>query len=282
MRIWHLSLTSFLAVVLAGCNTGLRPAEPTPVRTPIATLATGTLVAPGTLTVCADLRLWPYARVGPGGAELSPWIEGPYISVVREIARRLVMTLRVVDTPTAVIGTVLRLGGCDMAVAGIKASSEIAQGLEVMPYHEISEALLVQYSGSIDPAVIDDLCGLRIAVIDGYEEQALVAGTGGYAGHGLSAACTASHLAPITALAFLGADDAVAAVLAGDVDGFLTDSVIAYYHRSKLRRVDGVVDVTDQLVIVLRSGAGSDLKAAIDVALADLVRDGFLERTFTE
>ena len=49
-----------------------------------------------------------------------------------------------------------------------------------------------------------------------------------------------------------------------------------------LRSIDGVVQGTDQLVIVLRHGAGGDLEAAIEAALATLVRDGFLELTFTE
>jgi hypothetical protein len=124
MRTWqllrHLWLALVMAGVVAGCQRGLRPADPTPIPTPIATLATGTLVTPGTLTVCANLRLWPYARVHPDSAELSPEIEGPHISVVREVARRLVLNLRVVDTPTAEIGTVLRSGDCDMAVEGIK------------------------------------------------------------------------------------------------------------------------------------------------------------------
>jgi ABC-type amino acid transport substrate-binding protein len=155
-----------------------------------------------------------------------------------------------------------------------------------MPYHEISETLLVRSSSSIDPAAIDDLCGLRIAVVSDSQERALVKGTGEYAGRGLSAACTARHRAPISAPAFLSPYEAVAAVRAGDVDGYLEDSVTSYYYRDyyrdDLRRVDGVVDVTDQLVIVLRSGAGSDLKAAIDVALAELVRDGLIERTAPE
>lgn len=279
MRIWHLSLTSFLAVVLAGCQQGLSPAEPTPVRTPIATLAAGTLVAPGTLTVCADLRRAPYA----GEREGDP--VGLDIGFVWGMASLLRLTLEVVDTPSAAIGTALRSGGCDIAVGGIRASSEAARGLEVVPYHEVSETLFVQPGESEDPAAIRDLCGRRIAVLDGSDEQAHIAGTGGYAGEGLSAACAANDMEPIAAHVVASVDDAVAAVLAGEVDGLLGDSVLDSPYQEPghvLRSVDGVVAGTDQLVIVLRSGAGSDLKAAIDVALADLVRDGFLERTFTE
>ncbi len=264
------TVLAVLCAVSVSCTPSVRPAVPTVTPSPVATVPTGILVTPGTLLVCSDAQLPPPQEMlfnGEAG--------GSDVDFARVLAQRVGLVLRLIDTPTAGVAAALKSGRCDMAVSAIRGSSNLGAGLEVVPYLEIFEAILVAKAKTGTITAVNDLCGKRVAALGGSAEEAIIAGSGDYTGRGLSSACST----PIVAQSFTSDTDALAALADGTVDGFLAASPLAGYemqqHGDVLVRVDGLTTASDSEVIVIRPGAGAaDLKSAVTTALNSLVQDG--------
>jgi ABC-type amino acid transport substrate-binding protein len=253
------------------CTPTLRLPDPTPTMTPVATVQTGTLVASGFLTVCSDLSRPPQDMIN-GGVPL-----GSDIDISREMATRLGLTLKVENIGMADIRNAVNAGNCDIAVAGIRDSSDTAKGFDLIAYLQVSQIVLLRKDNPAAIAVQNDLCGRGIAVMKGSDEEASIIGVGSYSGRGLSDACIQSGHTAIQARGFVSDSDAVSAVLSGDVDAFLADSALAGYelqqHGDTLAQVKGVTMTVDTESIVLLQGK-PDLRAAIAKVLESMQRDG--------
>ncbi len=266
-----------LVATIAGCTPTLTKPGPTVTPTPVVTLAPGSVVHDGDLTVCMVPGHAP--QVMTSGDQLV----GTDPDLARAIASRLGLALAITSTTDGQIRQQLDDGKCDVAMSAIRSGDPAAASLGTVPYLQVSQVLL-QTKSSSPVAGQNDLCGKSVGVLDGSDEQAAIAGTGSHEGRGLSEACTASGKPAITALAFNSPDSALASVIGGSVVGWLVDSPLAGFevqqHADQLTRVDGVTMNTDTEVIVIRAGAGqADTINAIGLALAAMEKDGTYQRT---
>ncbi len=264
-----LTLAAVIVLVI-GCQRGLTTPEPT-ASPSVAPGVASEIITPGVLTVCSDLRLPPqdiFLDGQPMGSD---------IDLARELTDRLGLRLNVLNTPRSSIGQSLGSGRCDIAISALRSASADAAGMMLIPYLRVRQSLLIARSRAGTITGPQDLCGRTIEVMEGSEEEAVLAGTGSHSGRGLSAACAQAGKRPIVVAAGKSDTDAAQSVIHGGADGFFVDSALAGWELAtwsdELTRVDGVTSLVEDEGIAVADGKDG-LRASLTQALAALRDDG--------
>jgi len=260
-----------LPVILTGCGCGCS-STPSP-HSVIATVAPGDVIAPGTLTICSDLRRPPFDMVS-GGVPT-----GTDILIGSDIAVRLGLKVEFENTDKAAIPASLSSGMCDIALSALEIGAPGTAGLVMVPYGGLHQSLVVPYGNPDSIAGLGDLCGRTVGVTAGSDEEAAALGSGSQAGQGVFPACSsAGKLAPIVR-SYGTESDAADALMSGQADALFVDSATGAYeiewHKDRVTAIDNVTDSVAKLGIAVPKGK-QGLWAAVQKALDAMNADGSL------
>lgn len=231
------------------------------------------------LLICSDLPYPPQEFFDPAGEPI-----GSDIEIGQEIARRLGLEPEIVNSIFDTIIDAALSGKCDIIISAQSINSEREQLVTMIPYFKAGQTFLVPAENPGDLRNELDLCGARVATQSGTIQSELVNGTGDYEGVGLSPACVAAGLSAIELHEFEKDDQAIAALIGGEVDTYFLDSPAAGYHvlqqPAELALMGLTLDVAVQGISVPPDYTG--LSDAIRVALDSMIADGTYEAILDE
>jgi polar amino acid transport system substrate-binding protein len=282
--------TVLIAVALSACAVEAAPiteqATPSPAQHAaateaplVATVAADQLLFPGSLLICSDLPYPPQEFFDEHGEPV-----GSDIEIGQEIARRLGLEARIVNSLFDTIIDAVLAGKCDIVISAQSITAEREQLVDMIPYFRAGQTFVVTAENPAGLRNEMDLCGVRVATQRGTIQSELVTGTGDYEGLGLSPACVAAGQPPIELVEYEKDDQALDAVLAGDVDTYFLDSPAAGYHvlqaPARLALMGLTLDIADQGISVPpdRPALRDAIRAALDSMIRDGTYEGILER----
>jgi polar amino acid transport system substrate-binding protein len=245
----------------------------------VASVPADELLFPDKLLICSDLPYPPQEFFDPAGEPI-----GSDIEIGQEIARRLALEPEIVNTLFDTIIDAALSGKCDVIISAQSMTAEREQLVTMIPYFKAGQTFLVPAGNPDDLSNELDLCGARVATQSGTIQTELVNGTGDYEGIGLSPACVAAGLPPIELVEFEKDDQAISALIGGEVDTYFLDSPAAGYHvlqqPDELALMGLTLDVAVQGISVPPDKAG--LSDAIRAALDSMIADGTYEAILDE
>jgi polar amino acid transport system substrate-binding protein len=273
-----------LALLLAACSPGVaapvatdepssEPSEaPTPaIVDPVAQVPSDQLLFPGRLLICSDLPYPPQEFFDERGVPV-----GSDIEIGEEIGRRLQLQTTIVNSIFDTIIDAVNGGKCDIVISAQNITAEREALVDMIPYFKAGQTFVV---ASGNPAGIHtelDLCGKRIAAQSGTIEVQFIEGTGDYVDQSLSQTCRAAKKPAIHLRQLDKDDEAVAALIAGEVDAYFVDSPAGGYHvdqhLDQLELSGLTLEVAVQGISVPKDK--SELRDAVAAALDSMVADG--------
>lgn len=128
-------------------------------------------VVPGVLTIGTDPTYPPQEFVGPDGA-----ITGFDIDLAREIASRLGRRLQVVPTPSRGLFPGLSSHKVDALVSAVTTGGDRGYGARFVAYLKVTAAFVTVANSAHHPQGPEQLCGLRVGVIQDSAEAETVRG----------------------------------------------------------------------------------------------------------
>jgi polar amino acid transport system substrate-binding protein len=251
-----------------------QPADRTPsasVSPVVGSVPAGELLFRDKLLICSDLPYPPQEFFDPAGEPI-----GSDIEIGQEIARRLGLEPEIVNSLFDTIIDAALNDKCDIIISAQSITAEREALVTMIPYFKAGQTFLVPAGNPGDLGNELDLCGARVATQSGSIHSQLVSGTGDYEGVGLSPACVAAGLPAIELDEFEKDDQAIAALIDGEVDTYFLDSPAAGYHvlqqPDELALMGLTLDVAVQGISVPPDKTG--LSEAIRVALDSMIADG--------
>lgn len=271
-------LSACAAQAVDGPDAGTqRSADPSPAASTsplVASVPAGELLFDDTLLICSDLPYPPQEFFDPAGDPI-----GSDIEIGQEIARRLGLEPQIVNSLFDTIIDAALSGKCDVIISAQSITADRKQLVTMIPYFTAGQTFLVPAGNPGDLSNELDLCGARVATQSGTIQSDLVSGTGDYEGAGLSPACLAAGLPAIELVELEKDDQAIAALIDGDVDTYFLDSPAAGYHvlqlPDKLALMGLTLDVAVQGISVPPEKTG--LADAVRLALDSMTSDGTYE-----
>lgn len=204
-------------------------ASPSPVASPsptaVATVPDGQLIFPGKLVICSDL---PYPPLEFFDDQGNP--TGSDIEIGQEIATRLGLNVQIENAVFDTIIAAVTGGKCDIVISDQNITTDRLKQVDMIPYFQAGQSFVVVKGNPKGINTTDDLCGKAIGAETGTTEVEYLNGTGDYKGQGISAACVAKGLGKIDVKEFPKDTDALAALLASQVDAYFADSPVAGYY----------------------------------------------------
>ncbi len=217
-------------------------------------------VREGTLTVGSDIPFPPFEQ-GRG-----PDYEGFDIDLIREIANRLELELRVQDTPFDTIFRDLGQGKFDVVASATTITPERERAVDFAnPYYLAEQAILAEQGAGI--AGVEGLAGKTVGAQKGT--------TGAdYANDETDAK---------TVRTYGEADDAYNALQAGQVDAVIIDLPAAQQAAADKNGLEVVtsVETGEEYGFALQEEADS-LRKAVNEALTEIKQDGTYEEIYRE
>jgi polar amino acid transport system substrate-binding protein len=283
-QAWRAALAC--ALLLTGCSVlGVQPSSaPTSSATPTAAQSASPTAPPalievpadellfeGSLLICSDLPYPPQEFFDEAGNPI-----GSDIEIGQEIARRLGLEARIVNSVFDTIIDAVNNGKCDIVISAQNITADRLSQVDMIPYFQAGQTFIVRHGNPAGIRSQLDLCGRVIAAQGGTVMTQLIAGEGDYAGAGLSKACIRADKPAIELSEFEKDDEALAALIAGDVDAYFTDSPVAGYHvvqNISLIELSGLtLEVAVQGISVPKDQTG--LREAVEAALESMMEDG--------
>jgi polar amino acid transport system substrate-binding protein len=218
------------------------------------------LIQDGTLTVGSDIPYPPFEQGSP------PDYTGFDIDLVDEIAKRLDLTPKIVDTSFSTIFADQQAGKFDLV--GSSTTITPARSKKVtfsIPYFHADQSLMVQKGGDLQS--IDDITSdTRIAVQQGTTGQAY-----------------AEDKTDAQVQAFPEIGTAFNAVQAGQVDGVINDFAVSAYALKKYPDLDVPETIpTGEDYGFAMQKTNTALIDAVNGALQDMIDDGTYETIFKQ
>lgn len=273
-----------LALFLVGCNPGPAVVVPTPapsgeasaaptpaIAGPVAEVPEGELLFAGRLLICSDLPYPPQEFFDERGVPI-----GSDIEIGEEIGRRLGLEPTIVNSIFDTIIDAVNGGKCDIVISAQNITAEREALVDMIPYFKAGQTFVVASGNPVGIHTELDLCGKRIAAQSGTVEVQFVEGTGDYADHSLSKLCEAADKPAIDLRQLDKDDEALEALIGGEVDAYFTDSPSGGYH--VVQHLDDLelsgltLEVAVQGISVPKDKTG--LRDAVATALDSMMADG--------
>ena len=278
-----------MAIVVAGCGGGAASATPDLAATNPGTTASAAdasraptspsqrasavldgiqaeLAAPGRLTYCANLRP---GRMGFLDDESKP--AGVNIELAEEIASRLGLAPEFRETPFEELIDAVATGACDMSISSQHITQTRLEAIDMLPYAQGVQHLVVRKGNPAGIASLPDLCGKVLAVQTGSTHVDLVLGQGDHSGAGIDRECAAAGQPKVDLREFDDDGEAAEALARGDADAYIGSDFVA---------IDRPNDFELSIALPpIRNGIGLSkdspvLEGAVDQALEAMVGDG--------
>lgn len=231
----------------------------------------GELLFDGKLLICSDLPYPPQEFFDERGDPV-----GSDIEIGQVIARRLGVEPVIVNSVFDTILDALAAGKCDIVISAQNINDERLAIVDMIPYFQAGQTFLVQHDNPAGIRTELDLCGKPIAAQSGTVLAQQIEGKGDYKDSGLSDRCEDAGKDPIELVSFEKDDEAISALIAGNVAAYFVDSPAAGYHvvqnATELELSGLTLDVTEQGISVPKDKPG--LRDAVSRALQAMMGDG--------
>jgi polar amino acid transport system substrate-binding protein len=250
-------LLLIVCLLLAGCGgggsstQGVSPSLGQPIAAPqvVPELADGVLSV-GTDVVFPPIEFFPTGSQTPTGLD---------IDLANALASTLGVRAEFVNENFGLLIPDLLAGHFDIIMSAMSITPERSQQIDLVPYFSAGTGIL-QRTGAVPVARLEDLCGRRVAVQSGTVQVTLLQGV----------ACG------VQVVPFDVASDALAALEAGNVDAYAEDFPSAQYDASQSA---GQVGVSPTQFDPLPYGIGvrktsTALENALATALATIQGNG--------
>ncbi len=277
-----LTLTLILSSFLAACGSGTGSGNPTaaPTNTPTSNCNVGGatfdptqfhLVTANTLTVASDTTYPPQEFQDPQNP--NNYI-GSDLDIIKEIGKRICLGSTVI-LPTAfdsiITGlTTPQLGQqrYDLSISAFSITPDRQQKVDMIPYFQAGESLLVAPGNPENIQSLNDLCGKKVAVEKGtveLDELNMLNAAGG--------ACVSNN---VDILSFTSQDDVVLQLLNHRADATYQDSPVTGYYVSKNpgKVQQGPITVAPSPEGIVMRKDNPNLENAVKKALCSMVQDG--------
>lgn len=269
IRLRTVGLLASAVLALSACSGSSATAAPTG--------AASQVMTPGTLTVCSDLPYPPQEFFDTDGTTAI----GSDIDLIREIAKRMGLTITVKPTVFKTIIPALTGGGCDVIVSAQTITAERQKQVDMVPYFEAGQSFVVLKGNPSGLKTVDDLCGKAIAAETGTVEadHTNPDGTGDYkVEEGLSQQCVAKGKAAIELKLFDKDSDALLAMQSGTVVAHFTDEPVGNY---EVKNGNGAFEMAPSAMTLEHAPQGISvtknhtlLRDAIKANLKAMIDDG--------
>lgn len=282
-----------LGLLLSACGTtttspGTGSQATSAVPTSTVTCPTNTasfhLVTPGKLTVVSDTTYPPAEFADPNNQ--TKYI-GYDMDLAAELARRLCLSVNVQKADFGTIiqdvsGPALGTQRYDMSISSFTIRADRQQKVDMIPYFQAGESLLVPKGNPANIKAFADMCGKNIAVQDNTSEKFELDDANG-TGDGSSGQAPVCKSKPIKIFHYADQTVVVAQVVNGSVDASYQDSpVTGYYAKLNSGKVElGAVTVAPAPQGIVMRKDNPALEDAIKAALQGMRTDGTYLRILT-
>jgi polar amino acid transport system substrate-binding protein len=250
-----------VALTLTACSSGTpaAPSSSAPATAASSPAADLQLVAPGTLTVCADV---PYAPFEIEDSSSASGYSGFDIEVMDGVAKKLGLTLKVIDSDFDSLqsGTVLVANQCDLAASAMTITEERKANIDFSdPYYDSLQSLLVKMDSGITN--LAGLAGKTLGVQKGTTGKSY-----------------ATKSAPKDAkiVDFPSDGELWPAIQAGQIDAILQDQPVNHTHEvadAKYKIVE-TYNTNEQYGFAFAKGKKLELQKAVNDQLKAMHADG--------
>ncbi len=256
-----------VAVLAAGCTNDESALDTKPINVAVAAQPAVAALVPasirtgGVLVVGTNPPYQPNEFKNRAGE-----IVGFDIDLVRAVSQVLGLRLRIVESEFAKIIPALQAGTFHAGISSFTVTPERQQQVDFVTYFSAGVQWAQRTGAQVDP---DNACGKRVAVqVTTVEDTDEVPAK--------SRACTAAGRPAIRKMKFESQDEAVNALLLGQVDALSADSPVTAYAVKKtdgqLELVGSVYDAAPYGIAVAK---GSGLAPALRVAVQYLIDHGY-------
>lgn len=235
------------------------------------------LVLPGKLTIATDATYPPQEYTDPKTGTYA----GMEIDLAKAIAADLCLTpvIQNVQFSTIISGITSGSAGSqyyDMSISAFTINSDRQKLVDMIPYFQAGESILVAPGNPKNIKTLSDLCGLAVAVEAGTVEHDEIAGTGDPKNPGLNetgGACAAKNVKLLT---YDTQDKVISALLNGSADATYQDSPVTdYYAKLNPGKVQtGPVTVAPSPEGIVVRNDNAAFETAIKGVLSDLRTNG--------
>ncbi len=226
------------------------------------------LVASGTLNVASDTTYPPQEFQDPNDPTK---FVGSDLDIISEIAKRICLTATIDkanfdDIIPALTTPALGQQRYDLSISAFSINSDRLQKVDMVPYFQAGESLLVAPGNPKNIQSLDDLCGKSVAV-----EKATVE-LDELNAENTTGKCASNH---IDILSFTSQDDVVTQLLNGRVIATYQDEPVTGYYVSKNpgKVQQGPITVAPSPEGIVMRKDNPALETAVKKALCDMVQD---------
>lgn len=270
-----LMLGAALAVsVLAACGS-TTPSPGGTTCTPAVSTANLNLVLPGKLTDATDATYPPQEYVDAKTHQYT----GMEIDLANEIAKRLCLTPNIqnVQFNTIIAGITTGSAGnqyYDLSISAFTITTDRQKQVDMIPYFQAGESMLVPTGNPKNIKSKTDLCGLAVGVESGTTEEAEIK-SGDPTNPGLNDAGGACQNNPVKLISLPTEDQVIAQLLNGSVDVAYQDSPVSgYYAHLNPGKFQEITTVSPSPEGIVVRNDNSAFESAIKTVLAAMRADG--------
>jgi polar amino acid transport system substrate-binding protein len=226
------------------------------------------LVTAGTLTVATDPSHSPQTFIDP---DQPAKYDGSDLDLIREIGKRLCPQTAIikVDFDAIIPGLITPSLGSqhyDLAISAFSITANLQQQVDMLPYFQAGESLLVLAGNPQHITSLANLCDKSVAVQQGTAAFSALSQQD-------QSACRSN---PFQLLSFASEDDAVAQLLNGSVAATYQDSPVtdyyAFQNQGKLAAGPLIAPALPEGIVMRKDNPG--LENAVKKALCAMVQDG--------
>jgi polar amino acid transport system substrate-binding protein len=241
-------------------------ASSSPSASPAASGLEAELVTAGRFTFCVNLRPGPMSfrddRGKPAGVD---------VEIAGEIARRLGLTPEIKEIAFAALIDAVAAGQCDISISAQHITSTRLQRIDMLPYAQGTQHVVVRAGNPARIVVLTDLCGKVLAVQTGSTHVDLVLGQGDHAGAGIDRDCARAGKPKVDLRTFDDDAAAVAALAGGTADAYIGSDFVALDRPKEFQLATALPPVRNGIGLPKDHPA---LRAAVDGALQAMIGDG--------
>ena len=281
-----LSIILLVSMLLAACAANTSSAGS--MGTPVATIPAASLAQANHLLICTD---FPYPPQEFFDANGDP--QGLDVEIGNEIANRLGLKVQYVNSVFDTIIAAVTSGKCDIIMSSQNITADRSKQISQIPYFEAGQSMVAAKGNPLKINSTTDLCGKSAAAESGTTEADYLAGTGDYAGKGLTQACAAAGKAAINVVVTQKDTDALQQLQSGKVAIYFADSPVAAYYTAQH---PDQFQVVGQILEPIAEGIGvpcgsatdctnaplSPVGSAVQAALKSMIADGTYLKILTK
>ncbi len=292
LRAWRpvaagLGIAMSVGMLLAGCGAGSTSTGTTNSATHCTVTTPGHLVQSGKLTVATDTTYAPAEFEDPNHPGT---YTGYDVDLANEIGDRMCLTTQIVKATFGITllqelsGPALGTQKWDVSISSWTINSDRQKLVNMIPYYQAGESILVPKGNPKGIKSINDMCGHTVAVQNGTVEKDEVEDANG-TGDGQSGQAPVCKQAnkPITILSYDDQTVVVQQVLNNRADASYQDQPVTDYYVSlnKGKLIDSGITVQPSPEGIVMRKDNPALEQAITTALQNMRSDGTYLRILT-